>query len=71
MAAYTLTKLRSMGDTDMYEVRLPDGSSNKFVYTGAQKAVDPSDDAFQHWVAISIRRVQRESDYMKARHATA
>jgi hypothetical protein len=51
----------------MYEVRLPDGSTNKFIYSGAQKAVDPSDEAFAHWVAISVRRAQRDSDYMKAR----
>ncbi len=61
MADYTLTKLRRVGGADMYEVRLPDGSSNKFIYTPT------SDEPLQHWVDISVNRAQRDSDYLKAR----
>ena len=68
MAEYELKRLRKVGEADMYEVKLPDGSTNRFIYSGAQRAVDPSDEAFARWVAISVRRAQRDSDYMKARH---
>jgi hypothetical protein len=61
MAEYTLTKVRSAGETDIYEVRLPDGAANRFVYTGE------TDERFAHWVAISVKRAQRESDY-RAQH---
>lgn len=68
MADYTLSRLRKVGDAVMYEVRLPDGSSNRFIYSGAQKAVDPSDEAFARWVAISIRRAARHSAFKSAAH---
>jgi hypothetical protein len=68
MTDYSVIKLRSIGDADMYEVRLADGSTNRFIYSGCQKAVDPSTEAFDQWVVISVARAQRNSDYAKARH---
>lgn len=66
MADYTLTHLRTVGDTDIYEVRLPDGTASQFAYTNAQKKCAPSKDEFDRWVAIAVKRAQRSSDYIRA-----
>lgn len=63
MAEYELKRLRKVGDADMYEVKLPDGSTNRFIYSGAQQAVETSNNGFARWLAISDRRAQRDSDY--------
>ena len=68
IADYTLSRLRKVGDADIYEVRLPDGTSSRFIYSGAQQASGRTvtDEEFNRWVEIAVRRAQRESDYMKA-----
>jgi hypothetical protein len=68
MAEYTVNRLPPTGDAEIYEVRLADGTANRFIYSGAQQVGGGvSDEAFAHWVAISVKRAQRESDY-RAQH---
>lgn len=53
---YTLTRLPPTGDADKYEIRFPDGSVSRFMWSGAQKARDHDGKGFQRWLKAALKR---------------
>lgn len=64
---YELTKVRQAGDAGIWQVTIPDGTTERFIYTNAQKSVEAAGEHFDDWVAWAVRRAHRASEYVKAR----